>query len=446
MALNEQQLELLSAHLDGELTAAEQVVVNELLKQPEARQYLAELEQTRLIVSRHAMVKAPAGLDQRVLAAIKPAQIHQLPTATWRTPLYAIAAALLVALGIMFGPSLFSPEPTTSSDVARDVIERRAGKPSGSGSETEAMEFKKGAGTSESEFTGAELGRALDESRRSLDKDSNSDWGEQPKAARDAEEDPAAPKPPSAPSEAPQNSLKKPGTKEDKGAEGDPDNDFRAKRGSARAAGAVETPPEKRVEDGKAVKPGSDANEPEDATNAEESLRESRNGRTRNEEKEEAKGKELDDAQEDAGAKTHPARTAGPGQGGGGGRAAPGAAARPARQADEAGERQAAERTVTLKPGKASGAVVELLWVAALHGANAAIEADGDGENVKIEVAEDGLNALLLSIKRLSEAQGYNAEDLNAEERPEEAAGFKKLMPDKPAVGLRTVSVVVRVR
>lgn len=439
MSLTEQQLELLSAHLDGETTAAEEAVVQELLKQPQAKQYLSELEQTRLIVSRHALVKAPAGLDQRVLAAIKPAKVHQLPTATWRTPLYAIAAALVVALGIMFGPSLFSPDAPTSSEIAREVIERPAPrKPAGSGSETEAVEFSKGPGTNGMDAT-EKLGSDLESNRRSLDEQ----WSER---SRDNGQ-PAvqSPVPPSAPEESAK-TLKKAGTKDDPAGSAEDENKGNysggMKRGAARAPGE-NAPASGKVADEK-PKDTANAEERQDRDKRkEEAGAESETEKPRHDSNEEGaesaaparesekkSDDELEDAQ-DGDATPRPRVAGGRGQGGAAGGGA--AAAEP-------------QRTVTLKPGKASGAVVELLWIAALHGAQAAIEEDGEHENVKIEIAEDGLDALLLAVKRLSDAQGYNAENHGAAERKDHEGGFNELMPPKPAVGERKTTVLIRVR
>jgi hypothetical protein len=128
--LTPEQHELLSAWLDGELSQAERAVAEQLLQRDDAKAYLRGLEQTRMLVSTHAAAKAPATLLSKVMGEVKPqAKVHQLPTANWWTPLYAAAAAIIVAVAIMFGPALMSPSPAPPPEVARDALTKS--KPSG---------------------------------------------------------------------------------------------------------------------------------------------------------------------------------------------------------------------------------------------------------------------------------------------------------------------------
>jgi hypothetical protein len=130
--LTEQQRELLSAWLDGEVTDAERETVETLLQREESAKYVESLRATAALVAAHAPVRAPVGLSGRVLNALegefKPRAagagsepVAGIPTLSWRAPLYAAAAAILVALAIMFGPALTSPG--TPPSVARTPLE-----------------------------------------------------------------------------------------------------------------------------------------------------------------------------------------------------------------------------------------------------------------------------------------------------------------------------------
>jgi len=118
--LTPEEAELLSAWMDGQTSPAEEARVTALLEREDGRARLEELKRTRALVAEHALTKAPADLTQRVKAATSQARIHQLPQTSWRTVIAAVAAALLVAAGIMFGPVLFSPTPAPQQQVASD--------------------------------------------------------------------------------------------------------------------------------------------------------------------------------------------------------------------------------------------------------------------------------------------------------------------------------------
>jgi negative regulator of sigma E activity len=123
-ALNEKQHELLSAWIDGELTGHERAEAESLLKREDAQAWVRAVQEARSLVARHATVSAPAGIKQAVAAATaRKAAVHQLPTMGWRTPAFAVAASLIVALAIMFGPQLVQPSTITTPEVARDLLE-----------------------------------------------------------------------------------------------------------------------------------------------------------------------------------------------------------------------------------------------------------------------------------------------------------------------------------
>src|SRR5690606_36031806 len=113
--LTPEQRELLSAHLDGETTPSESAAAELLLQSTEAREYFDELAATRALVIKHAAVRAPVGLSGRVLDALElsPAEkagtLSAMPRMSWHAPLWAAAAAVILSLGVMFGPSIFSP-------------------------------------------------------------------------------------------------------------------------------------------------------------------------------------------------------------------------------------------------------------------------------------------------------------------------------------------------
>src|SRR5690606_1537675 len=102
--LTEEQMQLLSAWLDGETTEAENQIIEQLLQREDAKQYLESLRATTALVSAHGGVRAPVGLSGRVLGALendfKPKAhgpgsepFESVPILSWRTPLYAAAAA-----------------------------------------------------------------------------------------------------------------------------------------------------------------------------------------------------------------------------------------------------------------------------------------------------------------------------------------------------------------
>jgi negative regulator of sigma E activity len=131
--LTDLQRELLSAHLDGELTAAERETVAALLTRADAVEYLDSLRATAALVSTHARVRAPVGLSGRVMGALedelKPRAVGpgsepftSIPILSWRAPLFAAAAAIMVALAIMFGPALITPT-APEHEVARTELD-----------------------------------------------------------------------------------------------------------------------------------------------------------------------------------------------------------------------------------------------------------------------------------------------------------------------------------
>lgn len=130
--LTPEQRELLSAHLDGETTPSEGAAAELLLQSTEAREYFNELAATRALVIKHAAVRAPVGLSGRVLDALElsPAEkagtLSAMPRMSWHAPLWAAAAAVILSLGVMFGPAIFSPAAPEQSDIARRALDNLA--------------------------------------------------------------------------------------------------------------------------------------------------------------------------------------------------------------------------------------------------------------------------------------------------------------------------------
>lgn len=493
--LNEQHRELLSAWLDGELTAAEQSAIKDLLQRDDAKAYIAELEQTRMLVTHHAMVKAPADLASRVLARIgegsggagRVAAIHQLPTANWRTPLYAIAAALLVALGIMFGPALISPKPEAPRDVAREVIENSKGggdmtaeKPSGTKSDAEG-------GDAEELYR-----RATDDLKLKREGSNGDTWGENsdevnddpadlPKMARSAKPRTGAPAnavPPSAPADDEPRKNAKTGKADGAGKAGekdpaeDPAEDLAEREraeeqndGASSEAGEAEP---KARDSGKKLEGAAeaDANEGKDA---------SKDPQT--DAKEEAKhgdpAKSETGTREDRG---NAGRTAdkggddtGGGSGGSSGKAAGGGASRGQSQPERAAERPAEEQgetppapqpaeadaeahVVVLHADEALAAQNDVLWIASLYGAATLNDEDAGTESVSVDLPEDQLEALLKAIRRLAGDQDYTTvagPGADANEPAADAGKISGYLPGKKAEAdaqaqQRTVRVVVK--
>lgn len=125
--LNESERELISAYVDDEVTDDERRQVEAMLEREDAAQYLYEIRATRELAIEHARVPAPVGLKSRVMQKLKTRNAPP-PAFQWSTAVYAAAAVLVVTLGIMFGPVLFSPAEETTPTVAREDLEEfRAG-------------------------------------------------------------------------------------------------------------------------------------------------------------------------------------------------------------------------------------------------------------------------------------------------------------------------------
>jgi len=134
MQLSNEQRELLSAYLDGEVNASEKALALALLEREEARSYISGLERLRALAQRHAGARAPGDLVSLVRQSLdgdfdsisrptsnqgdfdsisRPTsnqlQLNAMPQASWRMPLMAMAAAVVMAVGIFAVNSLMIP-------------------------------------------------------------------------------------------------------------------------------------------------------------------------------------------------------------------------------------------------------------------------------------------------------------------------------------------------
>lgn len=151
MPLTPEQQELLSAYSDGEVNAAERALAGALLERPEARAYLEQLRALASRLREHGAAKAPIDLRQAVMANLegdfdsisrptsnqdsggaglpvrsqgdydsisRPTsnQVSFAPQASWRMPLFAAAAAILVAAGVLFS-GVMSYQPPAPPEV-----------------------------------------------------------------------------------------------------------------------------------------------------------------------------------------------------------------------------------------------------------------------------------------------------------------------------------------
>jgi negative regulator of sigma E activity len=131
MILTPEQQELLSAYLDGEVSAAEAALAKALLERSEARVYFDQLRAISERIREHGAAKAPADFKQGVLAHLegdydgvsRPTSnqrpVQQMPAIGWRMPLMAAAAAVIVAVGVLASGVMFRQDapPPGVADV-----------------------------------------------------------------------------------------------------------------------------------------------------------------------------------------------------------------------------------------------------------------------------------------------------------------------------------------
>ena len=423
--LTEEQQLLLSAWLDGEVTDSERQIVEQLLEREEtrdqAREYLESLRATSALVTAHASVRAPVGLSGRVMGALesefKPKAsgpgsepFGTIPMLSWRAPLYAAAAAVVVSLAIMFGPSLVGPSDAPASGVARTALDNLESKRSAPPEDSVEKSGKSEKG-SDALFT-----EDLDELRTQVEK------------------------------------LKKDG----QGNEGTWDDEAGRTRRAARGSAAAEGEGRDDLE-----APRAPAGEP---TESEKSAEESKNGvnedksdagglgggsgsgtdENRHLDDDAAKSKELKESAHDAPKDEAPATNALPGEpkkGSAGSRPAndaerkeqdraagksaggestdkksKSAAVPPPPSLDGFGQKDARATETTseamsidISDANTIAAQTDVLWISSLYG-SATIGDEGDDtaiESVTVEVDADKLPELLAALRKLARDQGY---------------------------------------
>lgn len=127
--------ELLSLHLDRELSSGESRNVDRHLEQcPDCRLHLEELERNRDLLAALPRVRLPEGMFERVVTELQTAaprtRILAMPAprgSLWsgRRVLAAAAAILLLCLGGLTMLGYYSPEPGLQV-AARPVVNRHA--------------------------------------------------------------------------------------------------------------------------------------------------------------------------------------------------------------------------------------------------------------------------------------------------------------------------------
>lgn len=433
--LTEEQLELLSAYADGEVTQAERQAAELLLQRADAREYLDSLQATITLVKTHAPVRAPVGLSGRVMNALedefKPRAIGPgsepftgAPVISWRTPLYAAAAAVIVSLAIMFGPSLVGPREGTPSEVARTVLDDLPAPKADSRARESGREMPDELQDKPSADPGNPADRAEE-----MERDQGGTWGDSRENLEDNLRELEAAK---------TGALKKPEenagkkAKDTQNIEGTPSPS--EAKGTARGEG------------------GEDKNALNDAKNAAESDAGARDERNEDESKE--PGTKSDHEKYDG-------RAGAPPMGGGSGKAAP----RPERRAQDAQEDSAdtggspsqdadeteaqrvkrtrsapdsapsppeaaeageAETLIEISDAGTLTAQTDVLWVSSLYGDAALADEESDVESVTVEIDPDKLPELLTALRKLAADQGYGkvagaGEDEKLAERKAEA-------------------------
>lgn len=413
--LTEEQLQLLSAYADGEVTQAERQAAELLLQRADAREYLDSLQATITLVKTHAPVRAPVGLSGRVMNALedefKPKAIGPgsepftgTPVISWRTPLYAIAAAVVVSLGIMFGPSLVGPREGSPESVARTVLDdlpapdarsresggRAVTEDSGPPSADPANELSEEARKQGGEWSGAR--DDMDENLRALEDAKTGTVLEMPepnadKKAKDTRSAEGAP----APSEA-KGTARGNGATDDKNALNDAEDAVESDAGPGRELGE---------DDRKELGTKSD-HEKYDGRAGARALGGSAGGGAGGKAAPKPERRNQDGG--DTGAEENETEAQRVKRARAGGESAPAAPAQPADGAAEAGE---AATLIQISDAGTLTAQTDVLWVSSLYGDASLADEDSDVESVTVEIDADKLPELMAALRKLAADQGY---------------------------------------
>lgn len=408
--LDESQSELLSAYLDGELTEVERKIVDELLKRDDARAYLESLRATVSLVTQNAPVRAPVGLSGRVMSNLKDEfkqsvdpgsePFTAIPRISWQAPIWAAAAAIVVSVAIMFGPSLFNTRPQ-GPEIARDVLENLP-QASASAEQPEQGIGEKPAATDALDFdksTLEEMERGVTERMKKGEHlDDASAKGNTRRLSEDeAQNDPAdadsnrfARRSAGAP-------AKEPG--------------IGGGWGGGAAGGREELGKSKDDKQGAPSEPGRnrDANSEADGENSAA----------------EADDRDLEEAKrESRGGVAPPAAPA----------EQPQDDAAPSNEAGDAAEGSAEAHVLTMTEAGSLAAQTDVLWISKLYGSAKIVESDDAVESVEVEVDADKLPELMAALRKLAEDQGYGSvSGSDALNRLEQARPSAKSVPEEDA-------------
>jgi len=123
MPLTQAQQELLTAWIDGQTTAAEAEAAATLAKEPAAAQWVQTTRALQALVRQQGAAKAPEFLKARVLATLdEDFDDISRPTAKLiplRRAAIALAAGLLLALGVYYVATSLPQDPGAAREVAR---------------------------------------------------------------------------------------------------------------------------------------------------------------------------------------------------------------------------------------------------------------------------------------------------------------------------------------
>jgi hypothetical protein len=418
--LTEQQRELLSAWLDGEVTDAERATVETLLQREDAKQYVESLRATATLVATHAPVRAPVGLSGRVLSMLedefKPKALGPgsepfttIPTLSWRAPLYAAAAAILVALGIMFGPALTSPG--TSTSVARTPLDNLSGEVDGlnekPGPEPAVEDMMTLDAATEKGARPAEDSPAEDPAHFGPEAEGGDSWGK-----RDANKSAAE--------------LEKVRKESHAELKNEPEKDSRASRNGAPDRGTNE-----------ADKPRDQVEE----TDGEEGAATGKAGATGGGTAPNGKKSESERAE-----------SRGDDSGGGGGAtkkdklSAPRLPSEPSLGATDDKGNSDEEMTIDISAANSIAAQTDVLWVSSLYGDAELTDENVDFESVAVDIDAAKLPELMAALRRLAKDQGYGEVDGDADETQlldrarEGGQGIKGYLPADEADAPKTES------
>lgn len=444
--LTEEQRELLSAYLDGEVTDAERQTAETLLKRDDAKQYLESLRATAELVMKHASVKAPIGLSGRVMTELqkdikpKAGKVHTLPAISWQTPLWAAAAVVVLSLAVMFGPSLLNTESKPDSDVARSVLDDlpqgsadgtmsvdppRGEKPEGTlndftsedtdsfarggGSGGRTLERFRGSGEA-APGTVDELGAEAAEVEKATE-----DLGELKELSRRTSRDGQSPSNDAVDGKPEAESTEVPKSGTGKGNWGEKDSTEEASKKPNEQSDREDERENKRKEDGTNAPPP--PSQPHDSPDGNGETKKAKDTDKSEGSKAEGTGGDFDDKADpkDYGAPSEKNGLAEEGQN------EDGESADDDKNRAEAEPQDRPARDQLHKYGKAleihiaQGGTLQgqtdVLWISSLYGDASLTDDDADVESVSVEIDQDKLPQLMAALQRLAVDQGYGKVD-----------------------------------